>query len=78
MLIATAFSLQSAAGVEISKSVLSKHHAVQDFKCVSQTAFRKFDNYIGKVMNRNMTDDVIFCDYQYEGMDDNLHIIEEQ
>ena len=53
-------ALHQTLGVEIIKSPLP---TVTDFKCVSQTAFRKFDNYLGKMMNRTMTDNVIYCDY---------------
>ena len=58
LLIVTA--LHQIEGVEIIKSPLP---TVPDFKCVSQTAFRKFDNYLGKVTNKTMTDSVIYCDY---------------
>ena len=49
---------------------------MQDFKCVSHTAFRKFDHYIGKVMNRNMTSDVIYCEYDDVFMRSNSDVYE--
>ena len=61
LLIVTA--VNQIQGLDIIKSPLSH---VNEFKCVSHTAFRKFDHYLGKVMNKNMTDDVIYCDYQLE------------
>ena len=58
-------ALLIATALHQVEGIKSPLPTVTDFKCVSQTAFRKFDNYLGKVMNRAMTDNVIYCDEEY-------------
>lgn len=61
-------AINHVQSVEINKHTLPN---MQDFKCVSHTAFRKFDYYIAKVMNRNVTNDVIYCEYDFAYMPSN-------
>lgn len=50
--------------LEIAKPV----HYRQGFKCVSYTAFLKFDHYLGNIKRKTQTSDeegILYCDFSY-------------
>ena len=40
--------------------------SISNLSCVSHQAYRKFDQYLGKVMNKTVSDDVIYCDFSQD------------